>query len=135
MSITIPGAGYNDDGMPWMTMVEKRFPFLYGMLLIEFFFEKHEEEWIKERKKEFLEEAITYFKNNDLFFDEDVSEYYSINCTKEFAKVLIDRHEMYKNNKHLQEVIKIAEKVIKRANDILESEHKSRISGEQEGRY
>ncbi len=104
----------DDDSFGWMSMVPRYFPFLYGMLMIEMkFIKEHDEVWIEDKKIDFLQKAIKYFRDNNLFIiEEDVEKLYSIKVKKEYCRLLLEKYYDYEGNEHLKNLIKIALGVI-----------------------
>jgi len=99
----------------WQWYVDYYFPFLYGVLIIDSDLENYSEETIEKAKREFIEEAVKYFEDNNLFYEmnyvNDCLDPILLKGTRAVLLYVFDRH---RNNPHVKNLINVAYNVTKK---------------------
>lgn len=90
------------------------FPFLYSLMLIELQCDNLPVDYIQQLKSEFFEWGINYYKVNNLYLSDNVSDLLTISSiNEELGASLKKSYETYKNNLVFKDFIKQALQFLK----------------------
>lgn len=90
------------------------FPFLYSLMLIELQCDNLPVDYIQQLKSEFFEWGINYYKANNLYLSDDVSDLLTISSiNEELGASLRESYIKYKNDSAFKDFIKQAFQFLK----------------------
>lgn len=92
----------------WWFYVKYYFPFMYGLLTIEFEADRNDLN-LKSLKSEFYERTKEYFDENNIWYEEEyMQELLDVDMFREFCLVLTSMYDRYADNKCVIDLTKIS---------------------------